>query len=469
MNNKLILACFLFFLGGCTSIPHMEGDARVTQISLTNIEQEGPAFVKGSFPELDWWKGFDDQQLRVIIEEGLQDNPTLKKVQTRIAYAAEIARLKRSFLMPTVGLEAQSNWMYYGKNSFFRSIDPRLPPHIDQIDVGPTLTYEFDFWGKNRHMFQAALGLKKVEEAESASSILLMTTGLAGAYFTIQKDLARQDVLKEMESLRVSFLTLTAERKAQGIGNQMETLRAKKGVEEIGEALVVNQKMLETDHYILDSLTGKSPGTHTLSWVSLGLDSQFALPETIAVDLVARRPDLAAQIWRAESAAHEVGAAKADFYPNVDLNIFAGLESLNFNTLFSPNSYLHSLLPAIHLPIFNAGRIRSNLRSKMAKFEEAIFSYNETILRAAQEVADGISAVKWVSVQITLQQEILNVLEEQVSLAVSRFQKGLDTRFQVIEMKEQLCQEKLKMIDLRHLLILAKVDLIKALGGGFNG
>jgi NodT family efflux transporter outer membrane factor (OMF) lipoprotein len=472
MSNKLILSSILFFLGGCTSIPHMEGDARASHVSLKKVEmgvEESFAFVKGDWPGSDWWTTFGDQQLTALIIEGLKENPTLKKAQARIASAAEMARVRRSFFFPTLGVEAESNWMYFGKNSFFRSIDPTIPPYIDQIDVGPTLSYEFDFWGKNRHMFKSALGLKKMEEAEAASSTLIVTTSIAQAYFTIQKDLARKTLLQEIESLRLSFLNLTQQRRVKGIGSQMDNLKAKKRLEEIQEALAENEKLIETDHYVLDSLSGESPGVHAVFFTSLGEETDFALPENIAIDLVARRPDLAVQIWRAEAAAHDVGAAKADFYPNVDLNVFAGFESLHFGSLFSPNSYLYSIVPAIHLPIFNAGRIRSNLRSKMAKFEEAIFSYNETLLKAAQEVADRIAAVKWVSCQVKIQKETLSTLEAQVSLAEARLQHGLDTALEVIEMKEMLCLEQLKLIDLRELLILAKVSLIKALGGGYNG
>ncbi|MFS8563787.1 MAG: efflux transporter outer membrane subunit [Rhabdochlamydiaceae bacterium] len=359
--------------------------------------------------------------------------------------------------------------MYYGKNSFFRSLDPNLPPYIDQIDVGPTLSYEFDFWGKNMHMFKSALGLKKMEEAELASSTLIVTTSIAQAYFSVQKDLARKDLLQEIERLRFSFLQLTIQKRTQGLGTEMDNLRAKKRLEDTQEALAANERCIETDQYIIDSLVGESPGTNAITFTSLGPESDFILPENIALDLVARRPDLAAQIWRVESAAHDVGAAKADFYPNVDLNIFAGFESLHFETLFSPQSYLYTILPAIHLPIFNAGRIRSNLRSKVAKFEEAIFSYNETLLRAAQEVADKIAAVKWVSAQLKLQKEAVATLKAQVELAQSRLYHGLATALEVIEVKELLCSEQLKLIDLKELLILAKVGLIKALGGGFNG
>lgn len=472
MNIKIISACFLIFLGACTSIPHMKGDARVTSISLTKVEEQvkdSAIFTQGDFPTLEWWKAFDDNQLCCVIEEALRDNPTLKKAEARLAYATELAKVKRSYLVPTVGFEAQTNWMYYGQNSFFRSIDSTIPPYIHQIDVGSTLSYEFDFWGKNKHLFKAALGFKRAEMAEMASSKLMITAAVAKIYFTIQKDLARQHLLKELEHLKKSLVELTKETQIHGLTAQMKNLSAQDHQEKIQEALLENQKMTDTDHYILDSLTGQSPGSYTMKYVSLDTESHFTLPSTIALDLVARRPDLTAQIWRVESIAHEVGAAKADFYPNIDLNIFAGLESIHFGNLFSAKSYLYSILPAIHLPIFNAGRLKANLKSKQAKFEEAIFSYNETLLKAAQEVADGIAAVRWISKQIDSQIKVLQLADEQVRLATLRLKQGLGTAFDVIDQKEYLLSEQLKMIDLKHLLALSKISLIKALGGGFNG
>jgi outer membrane protein TolC len=190
------------------------------------------------------------------------------------------------------------------------------------------------------------------------------------------------------------------------------------------------------------------------------------LPDNISSDLLARRPDLMAQICRVEAAAKEIGAAKADFYPNVNLSAFAGLESLAFSNLFR-DSKTGSLMPAIHLPIFTGGRLRANLRSKVAAFNQAVYAYNDLVLTAAKEVADQIVTVGAIIDGLSQQVDAYEDTAAQYDLLFLRYDKGIDNYLTVLDGENDVLQQRFLLVGQYMDHLSSILNLIKRLGGGY--
>ncbi len=174
-----------------------------------------------------------------------------------------------------------------------------------------------------------------------------------------------------------------------------------------------------------------------------------------------------AQIWRVEALAHEVGAAKADFFPNINLTAFTGLESVLYSLLFRGNSETGGLQPAIHLPIFTAGAIRANIEAKKAAFDEAVYEYNNLLLRSSKEVADLLVIVETVFKQKHKQNQIVGNAKSRYELTKLRKEKGLDNTLQTLAYQDSLIQKQLEDVNLLYSQYLATIKLIKALGGGY--
>ncbi len=187
----------------------------------------------------------------------------------------------------------------------------------------------------------------------------------------------------------------------------------------------------------------------------------------LSLDLIARRPDLAAQKARVESAAKEIGAAKTDFYPNINLMGVVGLESLFWSTLFQQKNYSSSLEPALHLPIFTAGRLRAQLMEKVAVFNEAVYTYDELILQATQEIADNLTAMARIQKEIELRTRSLTVAQTKAKLNWRRFQNAIEDRIGFLNAKNQVLNEELILIQLEYGKQLASIQLIRSLGGGY--
>ena len=192
------------------------------------------------------------------------------------------------------------------------------------------------------------------------------------------------------------------------------------------------------------------------------------IPSNLSSDLLARRPDLTAQIWRIEAAAREIGAAKADFYPRVNLMAFAGLESLSFNKLLNFGSKEGGFVPALHLPIFTGGRLTAHLKGKVALFNEETYRYNELILNAAREVADQIVILSTTFDALNCQVNSLSAAEEQLAMQFSRYQYGINDYLTVLEREENLFAQQYQLYGYERDYLLAVLKMIKALGGGYH-
>src|SRR2546427_736797 len=196
----------------------------------------------------------------------------------------------------------------------------------------------------------------------------------------------------------------------------------------------------------------------------------LALPANLPADLLARRPDIAAQRWRLEAAAAQIGAAKADFLPNVNLAAFVGfgatgLEGLN---LASRGSGIAGVGPALHLPIFDAGRLRANLRGRYGEYDAAVEQYNQALVDALRQVADQITAARAVQQQLADQANALAAAEDAYRLTLDRYRAGLTSYLDVLGNEERVLAERLNGVRLQGRSLALAVGTIRALGGGYH-
>jgi NodT family efflux transporter outer membrane factor (OMF) lipoprotein len=196
----------------------------------------------------------------------------------------------------------------------------------------------------------------------------------------------------------------------------------------------------------------------------------LALPANLPADLLARRPDLAAQRWRLEAAASQIGAAKADFFPNVNLTAFAGFgaTSLHGLDLLGAGSGIAGVGPALHLPIFDAGRLRANLRGRYGEYDAATEQYNQTLVDALRQVADQVASVRAAHQQLADQEDALSAAEDAYRLTLDRYRAGLTSYLDVLVNEERLLAERLNRVRLRGRSLALAVGTIRALGGGYR-
>ncbi len=470
---------FVLFLGlcGCASVPNHDLAQISNSISLETIADAtltNNDFEVVQWPTNKWWESFDDLQLNELIETALRDSPTLKQAEAKVQFAEQMAKKQKSSLFPKLDMNYDEQWQYFSKNGFVRSFYPvnpgiNIPATVNQIDLTLNFSYEFDFWGKNRKRFQAALGEMRTSAAEKAQAELILTTYLAQTYFQLQANLAAQVILKERLEQRSNLYTLNLSRLIWGIEPNFPVLESEKNVYLVEQMILAMDREIAFNQNQIKMLIGQGPDTpDVLLPLPTSFKKPFALPIDLSIDLLARRPDLQAQIWRVESAAKEIGIAKADFYPNVNLSAFAGFESLAFKDFFNWSSHMGGLEPAIHLPIFTGGKLRANLRSKIASYNEAVFGYNDLLLHAAKDVADQLVLLRTKHLELDIQICTLDIATDQYRLKQLRFEKGVSNYLNVLDTEEEVLSQRLCTVNLRRDYLLAALKVIKAFGGGYE-
>ncbi len=463
----------MMVLSGCFySRTYLENNLD-NSVCLEVSEEEAlnsPYFTKSSWVDKAWWNMFDDLQLEKLILIGLANSPTIQKATAVITKAKEQAYIERSALMPQFSGEAETNWQYLSPTGFFRSFAVTLPPVVNVIDLQINFSWELDFFGKNRKKFEAALGLMRAEEAEKALTELMLAVSIAQAYFELQQAFSEQAVLQNLANERTLYLKLTKQRRSHGLDNDIELFTAEKNLAEVERRLKSIENSIQLGTHLIKRLIGEGPNSCTRITPSQTLFSRaFPLPENLTVNLVTRRPDLMAQIWRVEAAAKQIGVAKAEFFPSLNLQGFGGLESISFPNFLNLTNKNASLNPIINIPIFTGGRLTANLEEKKAEFESAMYAYNEQLLIAGQEVADQISSFSIIQEQIQFEDALVLALKKRTAVAENRYKQGLAGSLPLISEKELLLEEELIQIDLSYRKNIAALKLIKALGGGYDG
>jgi NodT family efflux transporter outer membrane factor (OMF) lipoprotein len=336
------------------------------------------------------------------------------------------------------------------------------------VELTLSFQYEIDFWGKNRHLFRAALGESRARQAEDADVQLIISTSVAQSYFALKTNLMRKSLYEQLYAVRNAVFNLQHLLQDKALLSRLQPLLSEERVLEAEKLLFGIAEEVETDKHLINILLGKGPDACLqIDETPLVALETLRIPENLSLDLLSRRPDLMAQIWRVEALAHEVGAAKADFYPNINLTAFMGVESVLYSLLLKSHSKTAGLQPAIHLPIFTAGAIRANVRAKKALFDEAVFEYNNLLLRSASEVADLLVLAESIFKKKGDQQRILESASERYALTALRQLSGLDDLLSQYFVREEWILKAIDDVELLYSQYLAAVKLIKALGGGY--
>lgn len=426
-------------------------------------------FAKGPWPEKAWWTQYGSFELNRLIERGLEKNPSIQAVQERISFAKNEAVIARSQYMPLLYFDASDQWQYLSKNGLYRALNPDLKLSNQQIDFSLSFSYEFDFWGKYHNLYYAALGREQAAIAETEQAKLIVSTGLAQAFFALKTTIAKKSLYESLYEIRRSYFLLQDEMTRSGLYSQLVPLLSEEDLFQAKQWLYQIEQEIALNKHLVNILAGLGPDAPLLLEEPLPeLPEALALPQEISADLLSRRPDLMAQIWRVEALAHEVGAAKADFFPNVNLLGLLGFQSNSWASLFEWASKTISALPGLSLPVYTAGAIGANVDAQKALFFEAVYQYNDLILKSFQQVADLIAIGRSVYGERGKQKQIVENASKRYALTLDRQRSGLDSALASYRFAEAEILKKIEDLQLLYQQYVVSVSLIRALGGGYS-
>jgi NodT family efflux transporter outer membrane factor (OMF) lipoprotein len=191
------------------------------------------------------------------------------------------------------------------------------------------------------------------------------------------------------------------------------------------------------------------------------------LPSNLPTELIGRRPDVVAARWRVEAAGEDIRVAKAQFYPNISLNAFVGVQSLGLDDFLSAGSRIAGIGPAISLPIFDGGRLRGNLAAHQASYDVAVERYNAIIISSVHDVVDQLVSLHWLEEQAREQDQALKLTRHAYALAADRYRNGVANYLQVLSAERQVLAQRALVIATAARRRELQLNLIRALGGGY--
>ncbi len=187
----------------------------------------------------------------------------------------------------------------------------------------------------------------------------------------------------------------------------------------------------------------------------------------LPADLLGHRPDVVAARWRVEASSKSIDAAKAQFYPSLNLTLLGGLVNQDIGSLVKNASVLGLVAPALNLPMFQGNTLRANLADHDAQYDMAVADYNAKVLGALREVADQVTAMRSLQQQVQVQQRVLHAAQVSLDLSQQRYRAGIGSYLEVLNVQQQLLSVRQELVHLQYQQIVASIKLRTTLGGGF--
>ena len=352
-----------------------------------------------------------------------------------------------------------------------RFLQPSFGPLTANTFRAPLdLSYEIDLWGRVRRGFESARAEAQASLAAFYNVLLTLQGDVAQNYFAVRALDAEIATVTGTVDLRKEQVRLVRSRFEGGIGSELDVARAETELAMTeAEAASLAQRRNELENAIA-ILVGSNPSAFRLPAVGTnGWNPQPpAIPAGLPADLLERRPDVAEAERQLASANARIGVAKAAFFPVLSLTGSGGYVSGDIDSLFKWDSRTWSIGPSLSLPLFAGGRNRANYKRSRAAFEEAVAHYRQRVLVAFGEVENSLSGIRHLIDQAAAQQRAVANARRAAELATDRYRSGIVSYLEVVDASREALQAERADAQLAGQRLIAAVQLIRALGGGWE-
>ena len=450
-------------LAGCASpgAPHTP----LAQTTPADMGLQTPAAHDTAAPS-QWWKALGDEQLNALVTQALQDSPSLAVSRARLAQAVALSQVREAANGPQVNLGVDATRQRYTAHGLVPA--PVAGNTYNTGTVQATLSWSPDFFGQHAAELQAALGQARAAQADAAAAANTLAAQVGRSYVALARLVAQRDVAARALAQREEQQRLTQERVTAGLDSQVELTQAQAAVPDARTQIEALDEQITLARRQVAVLSGQAPDALATLTPQLAALQPTAVPEALGADLLGRRPDVVAARWRVEAATQGVKVARTEFYPNINIGAFIGLNALGLDQLFNAGSRQMGVTPALRLPIFDGGRLRAQLGGKQAELDAAIAQYNGAVLDAVKEAGDAMASIQSLTRQQALQDEAVASAEKAYRFAQERYRAGLGNYLVVLSTESQVLAQRRLAVDLRARQLDTRLVLMKALGGGWT-
>jgi NodT family efflux transporter outer membrane factor (OMF) lipoprotein len=472
MNNRITLVslALIALAAGCAVGPNYHAPQLTTPAQwsepLAAGETNAPALA-------DWWQGFRDPELDSLIARAVRSNLDLRAAGARVREARAQYGGSTADLWPTVD----------GSGSYARTLESKHQPVLGSLPLpagvpfennvyrgGFDASWELDVFGGKRRAVEAA-GAQWSASNFSRRDVLITVLGdVANNYVQLRSDQQRLTIAKENIKAQESSLAITRDRFAKGLARELDVEQAATVLATTRADVPTLESSIQTATHRVELLLGQETGS-----LAMELNQASPLPPQPPVvpvglpsELLLRRPDVRSAERQLAAATANIGVAKADLFPKFSLTGAAGFESVSASDWFTAGSRMWSLGPTVQWRIFDAGRIRANIQVQNARQEEALATYENTVLTAFAEVENGL--VLYAKEQNRRRSLAAAATSSQRSLAIANklYANGLTDFLQVLDAERSLYQAQDELAQSDRAISMNLIALYKALGGGWE-
>ncbi len=418
-----------------------------------------------------WWTAFGDPTLNQLVADASQQNLTLKMAGCRILQARAERGVAEGNLFP----QQQSMAASYTRNAMSANSYPfniiQLPSYYyDNWSPGFNAAWELDFWGRFRRAVEAADANLNAQVEGYDNVLVLLQADVAANYIQMRSYEERLELAKRNLDLQKETLRIATVRAEKGLVTELDVQQATTNLGRTESLIPSLQTGWRTAQNRLCILLGEPP--HELAQRIASPGAIPAPPQEVIVgipaELLRRRPDVRQAERQAAAQSARIGIAESDFYPHIAITGTIGLQSERLSQLFESSSLIGSIGPGISWNILNYGRIANNVRSQDAQFQQAILNYRDTVLRANEEVEDGIVSFLNEQERVKSLDKSTRAAARSVQIATLQYQQGIINYQPLLDAERDLVDQQDGLAQSRGMVGVDLVAIYKALGGGWR-
>lgn len=455
------LIAVLIALAGCAGLPPNAQPVNLpTDVPLTEVTDQG------LWPAADWWTRYRDPDLDRVVDRALANSPSLATAGARFESARQSVRLAGAALGAHVEASADANRQRLSDNGLF---PPRLLGFhwYDMHDLGLQASYTFDWWGKQKDSVNAAMDEAHAARADRHAAAIVLVSSVIDTYFGWQADQIRLALARQLEATVAREGGITAARIRAELESADEIHRSDSSLAAAREQIAALEASARLRLVALAALAGcavdQLPAMTAKPLPAVG----NGLPDDVKIDLIARRADLTASRWRVEAAEKNRGVARAEFYPDISINALIGVQSIDVSNLLRYDSRVPAAAAAIHLPIFDAGRLQARYGAAQAALGAAVASYQDTLVNAARDVATQVTSRAEIAAQRAQRAIEVDAAQQLKLTAVARGRQGVTDARPELTATEYWIEQCDALAQLDAAALSSDIGLQRALGGGY--
>ena len=464
MKRALAITLAAGALAGCTLEPSYVRPAPATPATWP-VGAAYPAVSQAPLPSLSYRDIFRDPHLQTIIASALANNQDLQAALANVGIARAQYRVQRAQLLPQIAAtagagESQTHTEAAGITTSRRQIDRSF-----NADVGFS-AFELDLFGRLRSLSHAAQEQYLASEAAERTARLTIIAEVASAYLTLATDRSLLAVAAETETSAAKSVDLTQARLTGGVAPRSDLRQAQTVLHQARSDRANLTTLVAQDRNALELLVGASVPDADLPASIESVDGLLGeAPAGLDSRILLRRPDVAQAEYQLRAANAQIGAARAAFFPTINLTALAGVASPALSALFNGDNFVWSAQAAAAQTLFDGGANRGNLAAAKAQRDLAVAQYQKSIQTAFREVSDALARRGTINDQMAAQSDLEAAASDSYALANARYKEGIDPFLNALDAQRTLYSARQSLAATRLIRADNLVTLYRSLGG----